>query len=559
MGTVLRLMDGISDPRQGSGEWLRGAGLPSDAEREILARDWSSNPLGDLGSWPEHLRLATRVMLNSQFPMMIVWGPDLIQLYNDAFRPILGRDKHPGAFGDNARNTWSEIWDEIGPLFASVLDDGQAVWAVDQRLIIERNGYPEETFFTYSYSPVHDDTGAVAGLLVVATETTSQVVDRRRLAAIGSLATALVSATTIESVADATVRSLAGTPSVPTIEIHLLVGEEVIRVASPRQPLTDAADRDLLRETGSAPAPIVLDPDWTPGIPARRAAFGIDDPTVRTVVVAQLNEHRPFDDDYQQFLVLIRQLIAASMTAALRRAAEVGELRLIADTLQHAMLELASDLPTVAARYRPAAANMAVGGDWYEVVDLGAGRRSLIVGDCVGHGLEAATAMGALRNVSRAVLSDGQGPAEVLSSLHRFAKTTPAALGATVVCAVVDLHARTVTYANGGHPPPLLVRKSHAIWLGEALGPPLAVGDPDRREAEVTLDAGDVLILYTDGLIERRGEVIDVGLQRLRESALTHRDESVQSLADHLIADLIPDAASDDVALVVKRVHQPTH
>ena len=274
-------------------------------------------------------------------------------------------------------------------------------------------------------------------------------------------------------------------------------------------------------------------------------------------MVAQLNEHRPFDDDYQEFVVLVRQLIAASMTAALRRAAEMGELRLIADTLQHAMLELASDLPTVAARYRPAAANMSVGGDWYEVVDLGAGRRSLIVGDCVGSGLEAATAMGALRNVSRAVLSDGQGPAEVLSSLHRFAKTTPAALCATVVCAVVDLHARTVTYSNAGHPPPLLVREGTAIWLDEALGTPLAVGDPDRTEAEVTVHVGDVLILYTDGLIERRGEAIDVGLQRLAASAVAHREESVQSLADHLIADLVPEAASDDVALVVKRVHRP--
>ena len=199
-------MDRISERGRGSGGWLGGTGVSSDAGREIVGRDWSTNPLGDLGSWPEPLRLATRLMLNSQFPMMIVWGPELIQLYNDAFRPILGRDKHPAALGDTARHTWSEIWDEIGPLFASVLDEGQAVWSADQRLVIERNGYPEETFFTYSYSPIHDDAGAVAGLLVVATETTTQVIDRRRLAAIGSLATALVSASTIESVADATVR-----------------------------------------------------------------------------------------------------------------------------------------------------------------------------------------------------------------------------------------------------------------------------------------------------------------------------------------------------------------
>ena len=109
------------------------------------------------------------------------------------------------------------------------------------------------------------------------------------------------------------------------------------------------------------------------------------------------------------------------------------------------------------------------------------------------------------------------------------------------MCAVVDLHAQTLTYSNGGHPPPLLVREGEAIWLDEALGPPLAVGDPERTEVEVALQDQDLLILYTDGLIERRGESIDAGLERLGESAVAHRQESVQSLADHLIADLVPD------------------
>ncbi len=141
-------MDRSSEPGRISGEWLARIGASSDAGRVILGRDWSTNPLGELESWPEHLRLVTRIMLSSRFPMMIVWGRDLIQLYNDAFRPVLGRDKHPGALGDCARNTWSEIWSEIGPLFSTVLDEGHAVWSEDQRLIIERNGYPEETFFT---------------------------------------------------------------------------------------------------------------------------------------------------------------------------------------------------------------------------------------------------------------------------------------------------------------------------------------------------------------------------------------------------------------------------
>src|SRR6201999_3964587 len=107
--------------------------------------------------WPEQLRLLVQVMLTAEFPMLLVWGPEMTQLYNDAFRPILGSGKHPAALGGSARETWAEIWDDIGPLFAMVFDEGRAVRAQDQRLLIERNGYSEETFFTYSYSPIHDD------------------------------------------------------------------------------------------------------------------------------------------------------------------------------------------------------------------------------------------------------------------------------------------------------------------------------------------------------------------------------------------------------------------
>jgi len=548
----------ILDPPEPPAEarsWLGRVGDSSDAGRKVLSHEWAATPLGPLESWPAHLRLVVRVMLSSEFPMMIVWGSELIQLYNDAFRPILGRDKHPAAFGGSARDTWAEIWSEIGPLFATVLDDGDAVQSTDQRLLIERNGYAEETFFTYSYSPIHDDDGVVAGLLVVATETTSQVLDRRRLTGIGALATALVSTTTIESVAEATVGALADLPDLPAVEILLLIGENVVRIATARQPLTGIDDRETLRAIGAAEQPIVLDADWVLGLPARRAAFGIDDPNLQTVVVALLNPNIAFDDAYAQFIQLARQLIAASLTAAVHRAAEVGELRHISDTLQHAMLELASDLPTVAARYIPAASNLSVGGDWYDVIDLGFGRRALIVGDCVGHGLEAATAMGALRNVSRAMLSDGQGPAQVLESLHRYAKTTPAAFCATVVCAIVDLSQQVVTYSNAGHPPPLLMREGVAAWLDRALGTPLAVGEPIRTEVQVNVHNDDVLVLYTDGLIERRGETLDDGLERLAKAATACSSESVQTVADHLIAQLVDDSSADDIALVVKRVH----
>jgi len=273
------------------------------------------------------------------------------------------------------------------------------------------------------------------------------------------------------------------------------------------------------------------------------------------VVTVATNPYRPFDEEYEEFIDLVRATMSASMTAALIRADELGALRLVSDTLQHAMLELASDLPTVAARYMPLASNLTVGGDWYDVLDLGGGRRGLIVGDCVGHGLDAATAMGALRNVSRALLADGRGPAEVIASLDRFATTMPAAACATVVCAVVDLAELVITYSNAGHPPPLLVCDDRVIWLDQALATPLAVDEPVRREARLEVRPGDLLVLYTDGLVERRHESLDDGLLRLADAAVAARDEPVEDIADRLIEVLVGMTARDDVALVVKRIH----
>ena len=527
-----------------------------ETARAVVSYDWETTPLGPIDGWPEQLRLLVQVMLTSQFPMMLVWGAGYTQLYNDAFRPILGSHKHPDALGGSARETWAEIWDEIGPLFSSVFKTGKSVWAADQRLLISRNGYPEETFFTYSYSPIHDNADSVAGLLVVATETTAQVVDRRRLSALSSLAGALVSATTIESVAEATVQSLKDCAPLPAVEINLIIADRVVRIAG----LRPSAHRRRRKRPSYATPPLPRRPSCstTTGSQAfrhARVAFGIDDPNLQTVVVVELNPNRAFDEEYQQFIVLVRQTVAASMAAALLRSAELGALRRISDTLQHAMLDLASDLPTVAARYIPKTSNLTVGGDWYEVVDLGGGRRALIVGDCVGHGLEAATAMGALRNVSRALLSEGRGPAEVIDSLHRFALTMEAAYCATVVCAIVDLVEQTITYSNAGHPPPLLVHDDAGLWLDEALAPPLAVGDPTRTEARVTVQPGDLLVLYTDGLVERPGELLDDGLQRLADHVTAHRNDTVQNIAESVVEQLVDETPRDDVALVIKRIH----
>ena len=227
----------VPAPRRAPGEI---AGSRSEAGA-LLAFQWETTPIGSVEAWPAELSLLVRVMLSSEFPMMIVWGDEYTQLYNDAFRPILGTGKHPGAMGRSARETWSEIWDEIGPLFASVFA-GEAVWNADQRLLINRNGYDEETFFTYSYSPIYSDADVVDGLLVVATETTAQVVDRSRLSSIGHLAGALVGATSIESVAEVTIDALRDSVPATAVEIDVVLADSVIRIASLASHRDEATD-----------------------------------------------------------------------------------------------------------------------------------------------------------------------------------------------------------------------------------------------------------------------------------------------------------------------------
>jgi PAS domain S-box-containing protein len=153
--------------------------------RRMREYPWEGSALGDPGDWPSSLRTACRICLTSRFPMIVWWGPELRFLYNDAYMPLLG-DKHP-ALGMQGREVWSEIWGTIGPMLDSVMSSGQATWSEDMLLSMRRHGYWEETYWTYSYSPLHDDDGTVRGVFAAVTESTEQVVGRRRLAVLQDL------------------------------------------------------------------------------------------------------------------------------------------------------------------------------------------------------------------------------------------------------------------------------------------------------------------------------------------------------------------------------------
>ncbi len=135
---------------------------------------WAETGLGPMEHWPQSLRAAVGICLNSRFPMFIWWGPSLVNIYNDAYAPILGA-KHPEAFGKPASGTWSDIWPTLAPQVDAVLREGRATWNERVPLTLQRNGVPEDTWFTWSYSPIYGDGGAIDGLFCACTEETEHV------------------------------------------------------------------------------------------------------------------------------------------------------------------------------------------------------------------------------------------------------------------------------------------------------------------------------------------------------------------------------------------------
>jgi signal transduction histidine kinase/ActR/RegA family two-component response regulator len=158
--------------------------LPQDSEMVAMLRstDWSQTSLGSPSAWPETLRLQLNICFESAFPIAVWWGPELIQFYNDGYRPILGATKHPHAFGRPAKETWPDIWPTIGAMVEQVVHQGIAVKGEDMPLILERNGYPELCHFTFSYSPIRDISGQIDGMFTAAVETSERVRAERRQA-----------------------------------------------------------------------------------------------------------------------------------------------------------------------------------------------------------------------------------------------------------------------------------------------------------------------------------------------------------------------------------------
>src|SRR5262249_1706565 len=205
-------------------DFLAGGGEMGALIRSI---DWSKTPLGPPGSWSLSLRMMVTFLLANRFPLLLWWGPEYVQIYNAAYRPVPGT-KHPQSMGQRARECWPEIWHIIGPLIDTPFRGGPPTWSEDLALEVHRHGFTEETHFTVAYSPVPDDTvpGGIGGVLATVHETTAQVVQQRRVMVLRDLGARAMEPKTAEEACVIAAQGLGQHPKdVPFALIYLLDGD----------------------------------------------------------------------------------------------------------------------------------------------------------------------------------------------------------------------------------------------------------------------------------------------------------------------------------------------
>jgi serine/threonine-protein kinase RsbW len=251
------------------------------------------------------------------------------------------------------------------------------------------------------------------------------------------------------------------------------------------------------------------------------------------------------------------QTLGRQAGQALERAQLFDMQRMVATTLQHSMLPRALvDDPRllVSACYRPAVDGLYVGGDWYDAFRLDENRVALVVGDVVGRGVQAAAAMGQLRSAVRAIATTGSGPGRLLEGLDRFVEGVEAAHTATLAYAEVDLRDGSTHFACAGHLPPVLVHgpgRAEQLWGGRSTPLGAQFGETTRPEASITLLPGSRLVLYTDGLVERRDEPLDQSIDQLAEMLGTWADRPFADLAEGVTDALVGSGGTDDDVCVL--------
>jgi signal transduction histidine kinase len=314
----------------------------------IQSRDWAATPLGPVASWPQSLRSVLRILVTSRYAMWLGWGAGLTFFYNDAYARMTLGAKHPWALGRRASEVWQEIWQDIGPRAEAVMSTGQATWDEGLLLFLERSGFPEETYHTFSYSPLPDDHGGVGGMLCVVAEDTDRVIGERRLATLRELAALLGAVRTEPDVLAAIAEGLsANQRDMPFTAMWLFDAEctrgrlscvtaiEAGHSIAPRELDLTTLEPDHPAALICAGSPYVLVKDLArygvlpTGAWDRQPHLAVAVPIAQQgqsrpagVLLAALNPYRPFAEPYLGFLVLVAAQIASGLASARAYEAE---------------------------------------------------------------------------------------------------------------------------------------------------------------------------------------------------------------------------------------------
>ncbi|WP_050990899.1 response regulator [Bradyrhizobium genomosp. I (2014)] len=334
--------------------------LAGGGEMGALIREynWTSNPLGRPESWPQSLKTAVRIMLTSRQPIWIGWGEQLIYLYNDPYKSIIG-GKHPWALGKPTAEVWREIWPEIGPMLSTAMGGVEGTYVEEQLLIMERHGYAEETYYTFSYSPIPDDDGTPGGIICANTDDTQRVIGERQVRLLRELAARTVDARTWSEACQRSVAALATDPHDLTFALLYMIppnGESATLAASygiagghsaaPVTAALESAGSWPLRKAVGTHEVIVIDdvagmlsekpPRGAWDVATSKAAMlaipASGESGRSGVLIVGLNPFRLIDEGYKGFLGLVAGQIAAAIANAdayeeeRRRAEALAEL-----------------------------------------------------------------------------------------------------------------------------------------------------------------------------------------------------------------------------------------
>jgi signal transduction histidine kinase len=333
----------------GTLDFLAGGG---EMGARMRAFDWRRTPLGPPGNWPQSLKTIVRVLLDSRYAMWMLWGPEFTFFCNDAYLPTVGV-KRDWVLGARSDRVWEEIWPDIGPRIGQVLKRGEATWDEALQLFLERQGFPEETYHTFSYSPVYDDANHIAGMLCVVTEVTTRVIGERRLRLLRDLATRPAGVERVEETCQRLCEVLRQYPcDLPFAALYLQDGARgglrwvagtralppalappVLDSSAPGVSAAVSTEQPQLLTELPRRAPPVHAGSWPDAVqqamvlPLKSGQEGLDG-----LLIAGLSPRRPLDEDYRAFVALLATQVAAAVRdaqtyeAERRRAESLAEL-----------------------------------------------------------------------------------------------------------------------------------------------------------------------------------------------------------------------------------------